>query len=45
MALAIASGDWDKTPPGPELPDEVIEKGIARYLEAYELLTGNSLTL
>ena len=45
LETVVASGDWDKTPPGPELPDEVIEKGIARYLEAYELLTGNSLTL
>ena len=45
LETVVASGDWDKTPPGPELPVEVIEKGIARYLEAYELLTGNSLTL
>ena len=45
LETMVASGEWDKTPPGPELPDEVIEKGIARYLEAYELLTGNSLTL
>jgi len=45
LETVVASGDWDKTPPGPKLPDEVIEKGIARYLEAYELLTGNSLTL
>ena len=45
LETVVASGDWDKTPPGPKLPDEVIEKGIARYLEAYELLTGNNLTL
>ena len=45
LETVVASGDWDKTPPGPKLPEEVIEKGIARYLEAYELLTGNSLTL
>ena len=31
---------WDKTPPGPELPDEVVEGTRARYLEAFELLTG-----
>jgi len=45
LETVVASGDWDKTPPGPKLPDEVIGKGIARYLEAYELLTGNNLTL
>ena len=45
LETVVASGDWDKTPPGPKLPEEVIEKGIARYLEAYELLTGNRLTL
>ena len=27
---------WDKTPPGPELPPEVVEGTRARYLEAYE---------
>jgi phosphoribosylaminoimidazole-succinocarboxamide synthase len=32
--------DWDKTPPAPELPDEVIMNTRAKYLEAYELLTG-----
>ncbi|MDF1536118.1 MAG: phosphoribosylaminoimidazolesuccinocarboxamide synthase [bacterium] len=32
--------DWDKTPPGPVLPDEVVEKTREKYLEAYELLTG-----
>jgi phosphoribosylaminoimidazole-succinocarboxamide synthase len=32
--------DWDKTPPGPELPDEVVAGTRARYLEAFERLTG-----
>jgi phosphoribosylaminoimidazole-succinocarboxamide synthase len=32
--------DWDKTPPGPELPPEVIEGTARRYREIYELLTG-----
>src|SRR6266480_4560189 len=31
---------WDKTPPAPKLPAEVIEKTTAKYLEAYERLTG-----
>jgi phosphoribosylaminoimidazole-succinocarboxamide synthase len=35
--------DWNKTPPGPELPPEVIAKTTAKYLEAYERLTGKKL--
>ncbi|MBW3592865.1 MAG: phosphoribosylaminoimidazolesuccinocarboxamide synthase [Actinobacteria bacterium] len=31
---------WDKTPPGPELPDEVVTGTRARYVEAFERLTG-----
>ena len=30
---------WDKTPPGPELPDEVVTGTRARYIEAFEGLT------
>lgn len=32
--------DWDKTPPGPRLPAEVIERTRARYAEALEKLAG-----
>ena len=35
--------DWDKTPPSPALPDSILEKSQAKYLEAYELLTGATL--
>ena len=35
--------DWDKTDPGPVLPDEIIEATSARYLEAYRLITGADL--
>jgi len=35
--------DWDKTPPGPVLPDEVVAKTTAKYLDAYERLTGQRL--
>jgi phosphoribosylaminoimidazole-succinocarboxamide synthase len=35
-----ASG-WDRTAPGPELPDEVVERTRGKYVEAYERLTGN----
>jgi phosphoribosylaminoimidazole-succinocarboxamide synthase len=35
--------DWNKTPPGPKLPDDVVAKTSAKYLEAYERLTGKKL--
>ncbi|HEX4946603.1 MAG TPA: phosphoribosylaminoimidazolesuccinocarboxamide synthase [Blastocatellia bacterium] len=35
--------DWDKTPPAPELPAEVVSNTSAKYLEAYRLLTGKEL--
>jgi phosphoribosylaminoimidazole-succinocarboxamide synthase len=35
--------DWNKTPPGPVLPPEVAAKTSAKYLEAYERLTGKKL--
>jgi phosphoribosylaminoimidazole-succinocarboxamide synthase len=33
---------WDKTAPGPALPDDVVEGTRARYVEAYERITGAS---
>jgi phosphoribosylaminoimidazole-succinocarboxamide synthase len=39
---AAASG-WDKTPPAPPIPDEVVEGTQARYLEAYERIGGEPL--
>ncbi|MFT4179721.1 MAG: phosphoribosylaminoimidazolesuccinocarboxamide synthase [Thermomonas sp.] len=35
--------DWDKTPPGPTLPAEVIEKTRAKYAEALQKLAGISV--
>ena len=35
--------DWDKSPPGPKLPREVIDKTSAKYVEAFERLTGEKL--
>jgi len=32
--------DWDKTPPGPELPQEIIDKTAEKYREAERRLTG-----
>jgi phosphoribosylaminoimidazole-succinocarboxamide synthase len=32
--------DWDKTPPGPELPTEIVQKTSEKYIEAYTRVTG-----
>jgi phosphoribosylaminoimidazole-succinocarboxamide synthase len=45
LETVVEAGEWDKTPPGPLLPDEVVERSIARYLEAYERLTGSKLSI
>ena len=34
---------WDHTPPAPELPDDVVANTRAKYIEAYERITGRSL--
>ncbi|MEJ7875929.1 MAG: phosphoribosylaminoimidazolesuccinocarboxamide synthase [Solirubrobacterales bacterium] len=31
---------WDRTPPGPDLPPEIVEGTRAKYVEAYERITG-----
>jgi phosphoribosylaminoimidazole-succinocarboxamide synthase len=36
--------DWDKSPPAPTLPKEIIEKTTEKYLEAYRKLTGRRLS-
>ena len=33
---------WDKTPPGPAIPAEIVEATRQRYIEVYERITGNS---
>jgi phosphoribosylaminoimidazole-succinocarboxamide synthase len=38
----LRGSGWDMTAPGPELPDDVVEKTRAKYVEAYERLTGRS---
>lgn len=35
--------DWDKTPPAPKLPADVISRTTEKYLEAYKILTGKDL--
>lgn len=37
-----ASTGWDRTPPGPEVPDDIVERTRARYIEVYERITGES---
>ncbi len=39
----LESIKWNKQPPCPELPPEIAQATTARYLEAYELMTGESL--
>jgi phosphoribosylaminoimidazole-succinocarboxamide synthase len=39
----LLSIHWNKTPPAPELPEEVIQKTREKYLEAYVRLVGKSL--
>lgn len=45
LETLVSAGSWDKVPPGPALPDDVIEKTMNRYLEAYERLTEQKLEL
>jgi phosphoribosylaminoimidazole-succinocarboxamide synthase len=36
--------DWDKSPPPPELPDEVVQAASERYQEVFQRLTGTTLS-
>jgi phosphoribosylaminoimidazole-succinocarboxamide synthase len=36
--------DWDRTPPGPAIPPDVVAATRARYVEAYERITGQPWT-
>ncbi|WP_198970860.1 phosphoribosylaminoimidazolesuccinocarboxamide synthase [Xylophilus sp. ASV27] len=40
QAVRIHGKPWDKTPPAPRLPQDVIEKTAAKYREALQRLTG-----
>jgi phosphoribosylaminoimidazole-succinocarboxamide synthase len=41
----LESIHWNKQAPAPALPDNVVERTQAKYLEAFRLLTGRALTL
>ena len=36
---AVGTG-WDRNPPGPEVPDDIVDRTRARYIEVYERITG-----
>ncbi len=38
-----ALSDWDKSPPPPDLPPEVVDAATGRYLQIFRLLTGSEL--
>ncbi|MGZ4141599.1 MAG: phosphoribosylaminoimidazolesuccinocarboxamide synthase [Actinomycetota bacterium] len=38
----LDSSGWDHTPPGPDLPDAVVDRTREKYVEAYERITGRS---
>ncbi len=38
----VQNGQWDKTSPGPELPEQVVRQTLEKYQQAAELLTGES---
>ncbi|MCW5959038.1 MAG: phosphoribosylaminoimidazolesuccinocarboxamide synthase [Pyrinomonadaceae bacterium] len=37
--------EWNKQPPAPELPPNIVDATTSRYLEAYKILTGKSLEI
>ncbi|MFA5795421.1 MAG: phosphoribosylaminoimidazolesuccinocarboxamide synthase [Candidatus Brocadiia bacterium] len=39
----LESINWNKTPPPPKLPEEIINKTSAKYAEAYKKITGNTI--
>ena len=41
LTTLVDTGKWDKTPPGPELPPEIVENTAAKYREAVTRLAGH----
>ncbi len=39
----LRSLEWDKTPPGPSLPEEIVKNTRKKYIEALTLITGRGL--
>ena len=40
----LTESGWDREPPGPELPNEIVDKTTSRYIQAYQLITGQPWT-
>ncbi len=40
LTTLVDAGKWDKTPPGPELPEEIVKNTAAKYAEALQSLMG-----
>jgi phosphoribosylaminoimidazole-succinocarboxamide synthase len=40
LETIVRAGDWDKTPPGPTVPDDIVTTTLARYNEAASRLFG-----
>ena len=40
LTTLVEAGTWNKTPPGPELPDEIVTNTVSKYREAVERLMG-----
>ncbi|MCZ6460647.1 MAG: phosphoribosylaminoimidazolesuccinocarboxamide synthase, partial [Actinobacteria bacterium] len=38
----LEAQDWDKRPPAPRLPEDIVADTRSRYVEAFERLTGES---
>lgn len=45
LETLVSAGQWDKTPPAPALPDDVVRDTMTKYLDAYHALTGDKLDL
>jgi len=41
----LTASGWNKEPPGPELPEDIVKETSERYLKAYEKLTGRHLAI
>lgn len=39
----VSAGEWDRQPPAPDLPDEIVASTAQRYREAYRRITGTEL--
>ncbi len=38
----LTASGWDKNPPAPQLPADVVERTSEMYIQAYELITGRA---